>query len=184
MRLAQIIFVPVLIGCLQYSTAVSAKEPEVKGDFLSFRLYDLEDNLVTSADSTFAGKVLFVTLWGTWCPPCVSEIPTFNDLQSRYGDDGLVIIGIAFEPDTIDAVRVVRLREFAKEKKIKYLVLDGGATTEFFDALPMMKNVKGFPVEIVIDRSGKVVDCRNGYGYKKKWARKLEKQLRGLLEIK
>jgi thiol-disulfide isomerase/thioredoxin len=174
----------IIIVILIASGSLSAKEPRVEGDILSFKLYDLEDNLVSSADSAFAGKVLFVTLWGTWCPPCVSEVPTFNDLQRRYGDDGLVIIGIAFEPDSVEAVRVVRLRDFAKEKKIEYLVLDGGATTEFSDALPMVKDVKGLPIEILIDRSGKVVDCRNGYGYKKKWARKLEKELKALLEEK
>jgi thiol-disulfide isomerase/thioredoxin len=163
-------------------TVVQAKEPRVKGDRLIFTLPDLEGNSVSSSDSLFTGKVLFVTIWGTWCPPCVSEIPTFRDLQDRYGENGLVIVGIAFEPDTLETVRVSRLRDFSREHEINYLVLDGGATSDFSTSLPMIEDVKGLPIEIIIDRSGKVVESRNGYGYKKKWARKLEKDLKKLLE--
>jgi len=172
----------IAISLLTGITATSAKEPRVGGDRLVFTLQDLDRNSVSSSDSIFKGKILFVTIWGTWCPPCVSEIPTFNDLQDRYGEDGLVILGIAFEPDTLEAVRLDRLREFSSEHKINYMVLDGGAISDFSSSLPMIENVKGLPIEIIIDRSGVVVESRNGYGYKKKWARKLEKQLKMLLD--
>ena len=44
-----------------------------------------------------------------------------------------------------------------------------------------MEDVKGLPIEIIIDRSGVVIESRNGYGYKKKWARKLERDLKAQL---
>ena len=59
-------------------------------------------NEVALAD--YQGKVLLVDLWGTWCPPCVSEIPTLIDLQERLGDRGLVIVAIAFEDADEDSV--------------------------------------------------------------------------------
>ena len=46
---------------------------------------------------------------------------------------------------------------------------------------PMVDHVKGLPVEILIDRSGKVVASRNSYGYKKKWAAKIEQEIEQLL---
>ena len=162
--------------------APRAKEPRVKGDRLVFSLPDLDGEVVASSDARFEGKVVFVTIWGTWCPPCRTEIPTFNDLHERYADVGLVIVGIAFERDSTAAARQDRLRAFSTKHEIQYLVLDGGATSDFADAMPMVEDVKGLPIEIFIDRRGTVVKSRNGYGYKKKWAKDLEKDLKRLLE--
>ena len=68
--------------------------------------------------SEWAGKVLVVNFWATWCPPCLTEIPGFVDLQQELGPKGLQFIGIAL--DDADAVR-----EFAQSKKVNYPVLVG-----------------------------------------------------------
>ncbi len=151
------------------------------GNRLEFRLPGLDGRLVSSADSTFTGKVVLVDLWGTWCPPCLSEIPTFNDLMAKFASRGLVIVGIAFERETDPEKRRRHLREFVSAKKISYLVLDGGSTGDFSLSLPSVRNVKGFPVEIVVGRDGRVVDARNSYGFKKRWARELTKEIERLL---
>jgi thiol-disulfide isomerase/thioredoxin len=161
-----------------------AKEPKVEGQRLDFTLPNLDGSTVSFSDARFAGKVVFVTLWGTWCPPCRSEIPTFVKLQEKYGDDGLVIVGIAFEKDRDVDSRRNRLRKFTEKRGVNYLILDGGHTSEFSDALPMVTDVKGLPIEIIIDRTGRVVKSRNGYGYKKRWARELERELKRLLAMK
>ena len=46
---------------------------------------------------------------------------------------------------------------------------------------PGLKNVRGFPVEIIVDRNGEVVDVRNSSGFSEKWKRKLEERLEPLL---
>jgi hypothetical protein len=111
----------------------------------------------------------------------MTEITTFVDLQERYGEAGLVIVAIAFEGAADADDRRAVLRRVVEEHGINYLVLDGGSTDDFETALPDVENVRGFPIEIVVDRTGRVVDCRNGYGYKKRWARNLERELDGLL---
>lgn len=125
--------------------------------------------------------MLLVDLWATWCPPCITEIPTLVALQSEYGDRGLVIVAIAFEAEESADERRNRLREFVEQRGINYLVLDGGTPGDFETALPAVENVRGFPVEILIDRSGRVVVSRNGYGYKKKWERELRREIEELL---
>ena len=142
-------------------------EPEVNGDVPEFNLPDLQGNIVTNVDSTFIDKVVFITIWGTWCPPCRSEIPTFIDLQKKYKDDGLIILAIAFEKNEDSLGRKEYLQSFVDEQKINYLVLDGGDTSEFSQALPQIEDVDGLPIEIVIGRTGKVVETRNGFGYQK-----------------
>ena len=39
------------------------------------------------------GKVYVVEMWATWCVPCVAAVPRLNELQARYADRGLVVIG-------------------------------------------------------------------------------------------
>lgn len=180
---ARVSVVPALVILLLASAVPSiAKDPRVEDDRLAFALPDLDGNPVSSSDERFASRVLLVTLWGTWCPPCRSEIPTFNDLQERYGGDGLVVVGIAFEREDDLGERHDRLRRFADEHAIRYLVLDGGSTTDFSEALPMVVDVSGLPIEILVDRSGLVADCRNGRGYTARWARKLGERVRALLD--
>jgi thiol-disulfide isomerase/thioredoxin len=165
---------------LTVALPAAAKQPVVEGEKLEFRLPDLAGQLVNSTDPRFVGKVVLVNLWATWCPPCISEIPTFVDVQKQYGERGLVIVAIAFERGDPD-VRRTRLRDFAAEQGINYLVLDGGVPEDFKSALPGVKNVKGFPVEILIDRTGRVRSARNGYGFKKKWADRSRQDIEALL---
>jgi len=158
-------------------------EPVVEGGKLEFSLPDLGGKPVSPEDSRLAGKVLLVDLWGTWCPPCLSEIPVFVDLRQKYGEHGLEVVGIAFERDEDPSSRRAALSRFVSERGINYLVLDGGHPDSFGSVLPGLRNVQGLPIEILVDRGGRVTSCRNGYGYKKRWARKLEREVRDLLGL-
>ena len=71
------------------------KRAAVDGGKLTFDLHDLEGKAVSSKDERFKGKVVLVDVFGTWCPPCIRAISTFSELHTKYGDDGLVILGIA-----------------------------------------------------------------------------------------
>ena len=150
------------------------------GEHLSFELPDLDGELVSADDPRFAGKVLLVDIWGTWCAPCLSELPVFLDLQEKYGDRGLVIIAIAFERVDPEE-RTSHLREFREKHGINFLVLEGGTPGQVMEKLPAIRGFKGFPVEILMDRQGKVRTIRNGRGYSKRWARKLDQELAALL---
>ena len=172
--------------CLPFLIAITIEpnpkiEPEVNGDVLEFNLPDLQGKNVTNVDSIFLNKVVFITIWGTWCPPCRSEIPTFIDLQKKYKDEGLIILAIAFEKNEDDNLRRENLKSFADEQKINYLILDGGNVSEFSNALPQIEDVDGLPIEIFINRTGQVAEIRNGFGYTESWAEELEDNLQSLL---
>ena len=159
------------------ATVADDREPVVESGTLSFQLHTLDGQPVAHTDSLFAGRVVFITLWGTFCPPCITEIPTFNAMQQKYSDSGLVVVGIAFERETDPETRREQIREFARKWKIEYLILDGGHLKEFSEKLPGIDQIRGFPVEVLIDRSGTVVDARHGSGYRKIWARHLEQRI-------
>lgn len=178
-RSATVLVLVLVLGAC--ATSRPDKGPRVRGNQLAFSLPDLAGQIVRSSDARFKGRVVLISLWGSWCPPCLSEIPTFNDLQSRFGDDGLEIVAIAFEKISDEATRRDDLRAFVSKHEIDYLVLNGGTTSDFSTALPMVDDVEGLPVEILIGRNGAVVDARNGFGYSEQWAQGLESRLKTLL---
>ncbi len=139
---------------------------KMKGELFLFEAEDLNGESVSSADARFTGKVLIIDIWGTWCPPCRAEIPHLNDLYSRYRDQGLEIVGVAFE-QAIDRATAVRgLDRFIREFYIEYPVLLGGTPSDFnlHRVFPDLDGFGGFPTTLVIDREGKVRELTVGFG--------------------
>ena len=95
--------------------------------------------------SDYAGKVVIVDFWGTWCPPCVAEVPSFVKLQDQYGPDGLQILGLNYgdEPEEIE--------EFAAENGMNYPTGLGEEETR-----EMVPEFRGYPTTVFVGRDGKV----------------------------
>jgi thiol-disulfide isomerase/thioredoxin len=55
--------------------------------------------------SDYAGKVVLLNFWATWCKPCQKEIPWFEEFQRTYGDRGFAVVGISLDEDGWKAVR-------------------------------------------------------------------------------
>ena len=98
--------------------------------------------------SEWAGQVLLVNFWATWCPPCRREMPLLVDLQDELGSRGLQVVGVAIdEPGAV--------RDFVADHAIDFPVLVGGE--EAIRAARDYGNRQGaLPYSVVIDRSGRV----------------------------
>ncbi|OQY26658.1 MAG: hypothetical protein B6244_12895 [Candidatus Cloacimonetes bacterium 4572_55] len=115
-----------------------------------FTLKDLEGNDVKLSD--FAGKVVILDFWDTWCPPCKAEIPHFVELQKEYGDQGFQMIGAAFGQKGLSDVK-----KFVEKNNVDYVNLM--ATPEVIkqygeghDGEP----IQGIPTTFVIDKKGNI----------------------------
>jgi peroxiredoxin len=118
---------------------------------LDFTLTDMNGAAV--ALSAYRGKVILLDFWATWCGPCKVEIPGFVDLQARYGDRGLQVIGVSVD-DPIEA-----MKPYAARYKMNYPVVQGLGHADLMDAYGP---IWGIPVSIVISRTGAICATHAG----------------------
>ncbi|MBA3548027.1 MAG: TlpA family protein disulfide reductase [Nannocystis sp.] len=114
------------------------------------------------------GKVVLLNFWGTWCKPCLKELPEFDRLYRRYRKHGMVLIAIATDTEP------EKVLEFATERKLAAKLALGG------EPLAEQYASTSFPFSLVIDDKGQI---RGSYrGYRPECAGKLELDLRTALE--
>ncbi len=115
-----------------------------------FELPTLDGRKVKLSD--YRGKAVLLNFWATWCPPCKVEMPWFVDLQKQYGNDGLVVLGIAMDDTTPQ-----KIAAFASEMGVNYPVLLG--TDQVSDDYG---NVQYLPTTFYIGRDGRIVAKMDG----------------------
>ena len=133
------------IGLLNRHGADSVPDPAVEALF-ALRLTDTrgqEQSLVQ-----WRGKILVVTFWATWCPPCRKEIPDFAALSKELAGDQVQFIGLSI--DDADAVR-----EFDDRYKVPYPLLI--ASPEVLALSVRFGNAtQGLPYTVLIDPQGHI----------------------------
>lgn len=95
--------------------------------------------------SSYRGKVVLLDFWATWCDPCREETPHFVELQQKYGDRGLQIIGVSMD-DSPEPVRA-----FYQQFRMNYPVVMGTAKTG-----ELYGGVLGLPIAFLITRDGRI----------------------------
>jgi peroxiredoxin len=95
--------------------------------------------------SSYRGKVVLLDFWATWCDPCREEIPHLVDLQQKYGDRGLQILGISMD-DSADPVG-----PFYQQFHMNYPVVMGTAKTG-----ESYGGILGLPITFLIGRDGRI----------------------------
>ena len=135
-----------------------------------FTLPDLNGKMVSLKD--FGGEIVFVDFWATWCIPCRKSLPELAELDKKYRDQGLVVLGLSIDdPDSFDNEYV---REFKNRYNVEYQILrtDEKMMKSYLDTAEAF-----LPTLIIIDRSGKIVQTI--VGYKAGSAEKVLKELLG-----
>ena len=88
------------------------------------------------------GNVVLLDFWGVWCSPCVKSIPDLNELMDRYGEEGLVVIGIH------TPLKSEQIEDFVRKKQVRFAIgVDTGETARRYA-------VTNFPTYFLVDRKG------------------------------
>jgi thiol-disulfide isomerase/thioredoxin len=136
-----------------------------KADRLSFRFPDLAGHEISITDPFFYGKVVIVTLAGSWCPNCHDEAEFLAELHRKRRAEGFEVISLMFEQFG-DFKRAAEATDrFRRRYDIEYTTLIAG-TSDKDDAaskLPQLNGVFAFPTTIFVDRTGKVRKIHTGF---------------------
>ncbi|HSE36425.1 MAG TPA: cytochrome c biogenesis protein CcdA [Blastocatellia bacterium] len=93
------------------------------------------------------GKVVLVDFWATWCVPCISEIPMFNQLQRDYQPRGVEVVAIS-----LDEEGAAKVKPFVKAHPMSYTQAIGDEST----AVAFNVDSSTLPVTLLIDKQGRI----------------------------
>lgn len=96
------------------------------------------------------GKVIFLNLWATWCPPCIAEMPGIDALAKKIDDKEVVFLMLSLDQDFEKA------RAFHKRKGYSFDVY------EVEGKLPKMYYSQSIPTTFVISGDGELVLTHTG----------------------
>src|SRR6266545_8329860 len=141
------------------SRFTSVKDPT---EPLRFSFPDLTGRVVSNTDPKFRGKVVIVSISGSWCPNCHDEAPFLSELYKKYRGQGLEIVSLSFE-EAEQIKNPARLRAFIKRYGIEYTVLIPGEPRELADKVSQGVNLNSFPTTFFLGRDGRVRSVHAGF---------------------
>ena len=131
----------------------------------TFNLLSIDDTLESISSAKMVGKVYLIDFWGTWCTPCIKQMPYLHKAYERFKRKGFTIISIAFDSD-ID--RVMRFRR----KKWHMPWLNAFIGKDYHSSTISTFGVRHFPYPILVDSRGTIVALGETL-----WGEQLEKAL-------
>jgi len=145
---------PALALLLVFVYGFLTREPADSGDtaprigkpLADFTLPDMQGHAVQLA--ALRGKVVFVNVWATWCPPCIEEMPTIQQLYERLHGRGLEVLAVS-----LDALGAQVVEPFMQSRRLSFpTLLD---TKNFVQRL---YRTTGVPESFIVDKRGILVD--------------------------
>ena len=122
------------------------------------------ENFALQLDSNFApqlgnpahlsdlrGKVVVLNFWGSWCPPCVEELPSLIALQQRIASRNGVVLGVAADEDK------AKYEKFLLEHGVIFPTYrDPGTNDDHRSPIAVSYGTAMYPETYIIDRKGKI----------------------------
>ena len=115
-------------------------------DLPPFEFADGNGAAKTLAD--FAGKVVLLNIWATWCVPCREEMPALDKLETELGGKDFAVVAVNIDKGGPD-----KARAFLADTGATRLTLYTDSSGKLFAALKAV----GMPTTLMLDRDGKEI---------------------------
>ncbi len=155
------VMLAVLFGAIGYFW-VNAPEPSAAGINVGDRCPGDELEIVTTEgftgqylDPTSTGKVTVINFWGTWCTPCVNELPYFDQIAEEYDDNVNVVAVHSFL--AAEQTMVQYIQENYPDSNLIFLCdwEDKNNTSGYYNVISG-GGAAGYPYTVVIDCYGTI----------------------------
>lgn len=115
-----------------------------------FSTTDLEGNVVTN-DFFSQADLTVVNFWGTFCNPCIDEMPELAQWAEDMPDN-VQMLGVVVDAESADSDEYALAKQIIEKTGVTYTnVMAKGAFDQF------LNNLAGVPTTVFIDKDGKVV---------------------------
>lgn len=134
-------------------------------------VFELPGNSGSVSLKKYKNQVVVVDFWASWCVPCKYSFPWLNEMQERYGEDGLKVIGINVDKDKAMA-----------EKFLEHVPASFDIAYDPEGEVADLYSLKVMPSSFLIDRDGNLVHAHKGF--KTNDGSRMEDMIRDLLDNK
>ena len=102
--------------------------------------------------ASLKGKTVYIDFWASWCAPCLSSLPLYNDMYHKYKDQGLEIVAINVDNPIEDGL------DFLLDTPLDFLIPadPDGEAAELFEVI-------GMPTSYLIEPDGTVKLVHMGF---------------------
>jgi peroxiredoxin len=100
------------------------------------------------------GKLVFLTFWASWCPPCRKEMPVLEQVQRKLGKERATVLAVSFRENNEQQVR-----KWARDGDLQLTLLE-----DWNGHIARQYGVHTIPHLYIIDRQGRIVHVHTGYG--------------------
>lgn len=120
-------------------------------DLSDFSSVDIEGNTVDS--SIFKNKTTLINVWGTFCNPCIVEMPDLEKLHQNYKDDNFQVVGIIGDTYTKSEENISAAENIIEKLGISYTnIIPNDELME-----EVMMKMQFFPTTFLVDEEGKII---------------------------
>jgi thiol-disulfide isomerase/thioredoxin len=103
------------------------------------------DDVEIDFPSAYAGKIVMLDFWATWCGPCIGEIPNMKKAYANWHDQGFDILGISFDRAEMEE----KILAFLDERELPWPQIYEGKM--WGTTLGHMHDVSGIPFVLLVD---------------------------------
>ncbi|MCT4625002.1 MAG: TlpA family protein disulfide reductase [Schleiferiaceae bacterium] len=132
---------------------------------ITFSFPTTSNEIIDFNKEAYSGKAVVLQILGSWCPNCMDESRYLQERYTKYHEQGLEVIGLAFERKRDQNISFKAIDKMVEDLGITYPVVFAGSTKieDREKALPQLNKIMSFPTSIYINKKGEVVKIHTGF---------------------